>query len=60
MYDFQIFEDIYIGEDIIYDPCSMTGRKDKCIQYFVRKPEGRRPLGRCRCIEVDNIKIDFK
>jgi len=44
----------------MYDPCSMTGRKDKCIQDFVRKPEGRRPLGRCRCIEEYNTKIDFK
>jgi hypothetical protein len=37
----------------------MTGKKDKCIQAFVRKPEGRRPLGRGRCSE-DNIKTDFK
>jgi hypothetical protein len=38
----------------------MTGRKDKRIQAFVRKPEGRRPLGRCRSSEEENIKIDFK
>jgi len=38
----------------------MTGRKDKCIQDFVRKLEGKRPLGICRSGEEDNIKIDFK
>jgi hypothetical protein len=26
----------------------------------VRKPEGKRPLGRPRCIWVDNIKIDLR
>jgi hypothetical protein len=38
----------------------MTGRKDKRIQAFVRKFEGKIPLGRCRSREEDNIKIDFK
>jgi hypothetical protein len=26
----------------------------------VGKPKGKRPLGRPRCIWVDNIKIDFR
>jgi hypothetical protein len=28
-------------------------------RLLVRKPEGRRPLGRPRCRWVDNIKMDF-
>jgi hypothetical protein len=27
---------------------------------LVRKPEGKRPLGRPRCRWVDNIKIDLE
>jgi hypothetical protein len=30
----------------------------KCIQYFIRKPEGKKPLRRPRCWE-DIIKMDF-
>ena len=44
----------------MYGRCIMTGRKDKCIQAFVRKLEGKRSIGRCRSSEEDNIKIDFK
>jgi hypothetical protein len=28
-------------------------------RLLVRKPEGRRPLGRPRCSWVDNIKMDL-
>jgi hypothetical protein len=28
-------------------------------RLLVRKPEGKRPLGRPRCRWIDNIKIDF-
>jgi hypothetical protein len=33
---------------------------EECIWILVRKPEGKRPLGRqiCRC--VDNIKMDLR
>jgi hypothetical protein len=30
------------------------GEKRKAYRLFVRKPEGKRPLGRQRCIWMDN------
>jgi len=36
------------------------GRSEKCIQYFIGKPEGKRPLGRPWCIWEDNIRMDLK
>jgi len=27
---------------------------------LVGKPEGKRPLGRCRCKRVDNIRMDLQ
>jgi hypothetical protein len=37
----------------------MHGQDKKLIQYLVRKPEGKRPLGKYKCIWKDNIKMDF-
>jgi hypothetical protein len=35
------------------------GEKRKAYMLLVRKPEGKRPLGRPRCTCVDNIKMDL-
>jgi hypothetical protein len=40
--------------------CSTHGRDEKCQQYLVRKPEGKRPLKRPRCRWEDNIRMDLK
>jgi hypothetical protein len=37
---------------------STYGRKERYIRVLVRKPEGKRPLGRPRRRREDNIKID--
>jgi hypothetical protein len=34
--------------------------KMNAYRLLVRKPEGKRPLGRPRCRWVDNIKMDLK
>jgi hypothetical protein len=34
------------------------GAKRNAYKILVGKPEGKRPLGRPRCMWVDNIKID--
>jgi len=39
--------------------CSMHEREANCIQYFGRKPEGKRPLGRPRC-RGENIRMDLR
>jgi hypothetical protein len=36
------------------------GEKRNAYRIFVRKPEGKRPLGRPRCRWVDNIKMDLR
>jgi hypothetical protein len=36
------------------------GEKRNAYRILVRKPEGRRPLGRARRRWVDNIKIDLR
>jgi hypothetical protein len=33
--------------------------KKNVYKLLVRKPEGKRPLGRLRCRWVDNIKMDL-
>jgi hypothetical protein len=38
--------------------CSMYGGEER-YRILMGKPEGRRPLGRCRCRWEDNIKIDL-
>jgi hypothetical protein len=40
--------------------CSTNGAKTNAYRVLVRKPEGRRPLGRPRLRWVDNIKVDFR
>jgi hypothetical protein len=36
------------------------GEKRNAYRILVRKPEGKRPLGRPRRRRVDNIKIDLR
>jgi hypothetical protein len=38
---------------------ALMGEKRKVYRLLVRKPEGKRPLGRPRCRSMDNIKIDL-
>jgi hypothetical protein len=35
------------------------GKKRNMYRLLVRKPEGKRPLGRLRCRWIDNIKMDL-
>jgi hypothetical protein len=41
----------------------MHGRDDKCVKHLVRKPEGKRTLGRCRhrrgCRETEWEIVDW-
>jgi hypothetical protein len=37
--------------------CSTNGEKRDAYRLLVGKPEGKRPLGRPRCSEVDSIKM---
>jgi hypothetical protein len=39
---------------------STHGSEEKCIQFFVEIPEGKRPLGRHNCGWDDNIRIHLK
>jgi hypothetical protein len=39
--------------------CSTYGREEECIQSFVGKPEGKRPLVRPRTRWEDNIKMNL-
>jgi hypothetical protein len=40
--------------------CSTNGEKMNAYKILVRKPEGKRPLGRPRRRWEDNIKMDLK
>jgi hypothetical protein len=40
--------------------CSTYGERRGAYRVLVRKPEGKRPLGRSRCRWEDNIKMDFQ
>jgi hypothetical protein len=40
-------------------PCSTNGEKRNAYRLLVRKPEGKRPLGRPRRRWVDNIRMDL-
>jgi hypothetical protein len=40
--------------------CSTNGEKRNVCRILVRKPEGKRPLGRPRRRWVDSIKIDLR
>jgi len=39
---------------------SMYGRRERCIQGFGGKSEGKRPLGRPRRRWEDNMKMDLQ
>jgi hypothetical protein len=38
------------------ESCCTHGRDDKCIQYFVNKPEGKRPFGTLMLRWEDNTR----
>jgi hypothetical protein len=40
--------------------CGTHGNGEKIVKVLVGKPEGKRPLGRPRCIWEDGIRIDLK
>jgi hypothetical protein len=40
--------------------CSSDGERRGVYRDLVRKPEGKRPLRRPRCIREDNIKKDLQ
>jgi hypothetical protein len=40
-------------------PCSTNGEKRNAYRLLVRKPEGKRPLGRPGRGWVDNIRMDL-
>jgi hypothetical protein len=40
-------------------PCCTNGEKRNAYRLLVRKPEGKRPLGRQRRRWVDNIRMDL-
>jgi hypothetical protein len=40
-------------------PCCTNGEKRNAYRLLVRKPEGKRPLGRPRRRWVDNIRMDL-
>jgi hypothetical protein len=39
--------------------CSTTGEKWNTYRLLVRKPVGKRPLGRPRCRWVGNVRMDL-
>jgi hypothetical protein len=39
---------------------SKNWRDEKCVQYFVQNPEGKRPLGKSSYRWEGNIKSDLK
>ena len=40
--------------------CDTYGGRERCVQGFGGKPEGKRPLGRPRRKWEDNIKMDLQ
>jgi hypothetical protein len=40
--------------------CSTNGEKMNAYRILVRKPEGKRPLGRSRRRWVDNVKMNLR
>jgi hypothetical protein len=40
--------------------CSTNGEIRNAYRILMRKPVGKRPLGRPRCRWVDNIKMDLR
>jgi hypothetical protein len=49
-----------VKEDEMDMACNKKGEARNAYRIFVRKPEGKRPLGRPKRRWVDNIKIDLK
>jgi hypothetical protein len=49
-----------IMEDDSSTACSKYGREHKTIHSFGEKPNGRRPIARCRHKQKDNIKLNIK
>jgi hypothetical protein len=47
-------------EDQMGRTWSARGRKEKCIQNFGRKTQGKRPVVRPRHREANNIKTEFQ
>jgi hypothetical protein len=47
-------------EDEMDRACNTMGEKRNAYRILVRKPEGKRPLGRPGRRWVDNIKIDLR
>jgi hypothetical protein len=39
--------------------CRTNGEKKNEYRLLMRKPKGKRPLGRTRCTWVDNIRMDI-
>jgi hypothetical protein len=40
--------------------CNTDGRGEKCMQYFVGKPDGKTPFGRPKRRWESNISVNFK
>jgi hypothetical protein len=50
-----------IEENEVGGACGTHGRGEKSVKgFYGRKPEGKRPLGRPRCIWEDGIRMDLK
>jgi hypothetical protein len=49
-----------IKEDRMGGACGTYGEVKTVCKVMVRKPEGKRPLGRRRLAWEDNIKVGFK
>jgi hypothetical protein len=47
-------------EDEVGGACGMHGRREKRVQSFGGKPEGKRPLRRPRRRWEDGIKMDLR
>jgi hypothetical protein len=48
-----------VEEDETGGPCSTNGEKRNAYRLLLRKPEGKRPLGRPRRRWVDNIRMNL-
>jgi hypothetical protein len=48
-----------VKEDEVGGTCSSNGVEEDSVIILVRKPEGKRSLGRPKHTWVDNIKLDL-
>jgi hypothetical protein len=53
------YQDDHIKETEMDEACSIHGELRNVYKVLVGKPEGRRSLGRPRCRQEDNIKMDL-